>query len=82
MFLSVYSKRISVKSSVVVEIYTNKPFVGHGKLRWIGNMLALWANMVLYFQKKVMMDLVLQIIIALNQLNVSLSFSCFIFLEK
>jgi hypothetical protein len=35
--------------------------VGHGKLRLIGNMLALWSN-------KVMMDLILQIIIALNQL--------------
>jgi hypothetical protein len=56
----------------------NKPFLGHGKLRWIGNILALWTNKVLYFQKKVMMDLILQIIIALNQLNDLLSFLCFL----
>ena len=34
------------------------------------------AAMDWYFQKKVMMDLILQIIIALNQLNVLLSFLC------
>ena len=28
----------------------NKPFVGHGKLRWIGNILVLWTNKILYFQ--------------------------------
>ena len=55
-----------------------KPFVGHGKLRWIGNKLALWTNKVLHFQKKVMMNLILQIIIARNQLNVLLSFLCFL----
>jgi hypothetical protein len=56
----------------------NKPFLRHGKLRWIGNILALWTNKVLHFQKKVMMDLILQIIIALNQLNDLLSFLCFL----
>ena len=52
--------------------------MGHGKLRWIANMLALWTNKVLYFQLKeyVTMDLTLQIIIAPNQLNVLLYFLC------
>ena len=61
-----------------MEGFNNKPFMGHRKLRWIGNILALWTNKVLYFQKKVMMDFILQIIIALSQLNVSLSFLCFL----
>ena len=28
----------------------NKPFVGHGKLQWIGDILLLWTNKVIYFQ--------------------------------
>ena len=58
----------------------NKPFVGHGMLRWIGNLLVLQINKVLHFQlkEKFMMDIIMQIIIALNQLNVLLSFLCFL----
>ena len=43
------------------EMFNNKPFVGHGKLRWVGNILVLWTNKVLYFQLKgnVMKDLIL-----------------------
>jgi hypothetical protein len=54
------SKNISIISErwwevLPLEWYflANKPFVRHGKLRWIGYMLAFWTNKVLYFLKKI-----------------------------
>ena len=46
-----YKKREeALKANEELQFLNNKPFVGHGKLRWIGKILVLWTNNVLYFQ--------------------------------